>query len=116
MHWPSSLRLLLVLLLFSLPASTQLGAPLGRCGPHPPDLDWPRNQVPGEQPSSKSPVRPPAVNAVQLQHDARELAELSSSLPADIDRVNHGLLPKDVNEKLRRIEKLSKRLRTELTR
>jgi hypothetical protein len=52
----------------------------------------------------------------RLERDAKELADLSASLPADIDRVNHGLLPKDVNEKLRRIEKLSKRLRSELMR
>jgi len=55
------------------------------------------------------------VDTTQLQHDAKELADLSASVPADINRVNRGLLPKDVIEKLRRIEKLSKRLRTGLT-
>ena len=115
MRWTPSLCLLLALLLFCLPARPQLGAPLGRCGPHPPDPDWPRNQIPNAQASS-TPSAKPAVNMAQLEHDARELAELSSSVPADIDRVNHGLLPKDVTEKLRRIEKLSKRLRSELMR
>jgi hypothetical protein len=51
-----------------------------------------------------------------LQRDAQELAELSASIPADVKRVNGGLLPKDLVEKLKRVEKLSKRLRSELTR
>jgi len=51
---------------------------------------------------------------VKLQDDASQLAELAKSLPADINQVNRGLLPKEVIEKLKRIEKLSKRLRNEL--
>jgi hypothetical protein len=53
---------------------------------------------------------------VKLQRAAQELAELSSSIPADVNRANHGLLSKDVIEKLKRVEKLSKQLRNELTR
>ena len=58
----------------------------------------------------------PRVNREQLQKEARELADTSASIPADVDRANQGLLPKDLAGKLRRIEILSKRLRTELTR
>jgi hypothetical protein len=54
------------------------------------------------------------VNPVQLQREARELLELSQSLQPDIEYVNHGILPKDTIEKLKRIEKLSKHLRGEL--
>jgi NifB/MoaA-like Fe-S oxidoreductase len=53
---------------------------------------------------------PPA----QLQAHAKELANLAGSLPAGVDRVNQGLLPKDTGEKLKRIEELSKRLKNEL--
>jgi hypothetical protein len=53
---------------------------------------------------------------VQLQKDAKELAELSAALPADMDGVKQGLLQKDLLEKLKRVEKLSKRVREELTR
>jgi len=49
-----------------------------------------------------------------LQRKARELSDLARTLPADIDNVNHGLLSKDVIEKLKRIEKLSKHLRGEI--
>jgi hypothetical protein len=50
----------------------------------------------------------------QLQQDANELARLAESIPPDMDRVGRGILPKDLTERLKRIEKLSKRLRNEL--
>lgn len=62
-----------------------------------------------------APPRRPHIDALQLQREARELLELSQSLQLDIDQVNHGLLPKDTLEKLKRIEKLSKHLRGEIT-
>jgi copper oxidase (laccase) domain-containing protein len=62
---------------------------------------------------SKTPQRP-AVDTVQLQREAQELSELSQSILLDIQRVNQGLLPKDTIEKLKRIEKLSKHLRSGL--
>lgn len=51
----------------------------------------------------------------QLQKDAKDLAELCASVPADMDGIKQGLLRKDVLEKLKRMEKLSKRMREELT-
>lgn len=51
---------------------------------------------------------------LQLQRDAKELADLCASIPADMDGVKQGLLPKDVVEKLKRVEKLSKKVRQEL--
>jgi DNA-binding XRE family transcriptional regulator len=38
---------------------------------------------------------------VQLQKDAKELAELCASVPGDMDGVKQGLLSKDLLEKLR---------------
>lgn len=111
----ASLRLLLVLVIFALPTHSQLGAPLGRCGPHPADPNWPQNQMPGKFPSGEAEKRR-AVDTAKLQRDARELAELSASISADVNRANRGLLAKDVIDKLKRAEKLSKQLREELTR
>jgi len=51
---------------------------------------------------------------LELQREAKELLELSQSLQPDMESVNRGILPKDTIEKLKRIEKLSKRLRGEL--
>lgn len=114
MRWPASVLFLLALL-FSLPALPQLGEPLGRCGPQPRDLEWPRNQLPAEEGAAEARKRP-ALDMVSLQRDAHELAELSASIPSDLQRVNHNFLPKDMLEKLKRVEKLSKHLRSELTR
>lgn len=52
---------------------------------------------------------------VQLQKDAKELSELCVSVPADIDKVKQGLMSKDLPDKLKRMEKLSKHVRELLT-
>ena len=111
----ASLRLLLVLLVFSVPADPQLGAPLGRCGPQSHDLNWPQNQLPGQSAAGEAEKKRP-VDGTKLQRTACELAELSASIPTDVDRANRGLLSKDIIDKLKRVEKLSKELRSELTR
>ena len=54
-------------------------------------------------------------DALQAQRDARELSDLAKSIPLDIEHVNHGLMPKDMIDKLKRIEKLSKHLRSEIS-
>ncbi len=61
-------------------------------------------------PPQISPRRDPR----QRQRDANELSQLAQSLPADIEQVDRGILPKDLADKLKRIEKLSKKLRREL--
>jgi hypothetical protein len=53
---------------------------------------------------------------LQLQKDAKELAELCASVPSDMDNVKQGLLSQDMLERLKRVEKLSKRVREQLTR
>jgi len=52
---------------------------------------------------------------LQLQKDANELSELCASVPNDLAGVNQGLLSQDVVERLKRMEKLSKRVREQLT-
>jgi hypothetical protein len=51
-----------------------------------------------------------------MRDQARELALLAQTLPGDIYQFTSGTLPKDLSEKLKRIEKLSTALRTELNR
>ena len=65
-------------------------------------------------------VPPPApqwlpLNKQQLDHEAAELSSLAQSIPLDINSVTRGTLPKDLLGKLKRIEKLSKQLRSQLT-
>lgn len=75
----------------------------------PPSME--RMRFPTE-PSVLPPPRP--VDLAKIKKDADELAKLAGSIPPDVDQVAKGLLPKDLKEKLKRIEKVSKRLRSEL--
>jgi hypothetical protein len=63
------------------------------------------------------PGRLPAVRVdpAALQREAKELLELSQSVQSDIDALGRGLLSKNLVDRLKRIEKLSKRLRTEIS-
>lgn len=63
-------------------------------------------------------VSPPMhrqVDKAQVKRDAEELARLAQSIPAGIDQAERGILPKDLSENLKRIQKLSKRLRSQLS-
>lgn len=52
--------------------------------------------------------------ATDLKDRADELSTLAQSIPADVKLTDAGILPKEVLSKLKRIEKLSKQIRTEL--
>jgi hypothetical protein len=56
----------------------------------------------------------PSVDFAKVKSDADELVVLSQSIHSRIDDVGKGMLPKDLIEKLKQVEKLSKRLRTQL--
>lgn len=56
------------------------------------------------------------LSASQVQKDAKELTELCTAVTTDMNSVKQGLLPKDALERLKRVEKLSKRMREELAR
>ncbi|MGB8579932.1 MAG: hypothetical protein WCD47_03870 [Candidatus Sulfotelmatobacter sp.] len=60
------------------------------------------------------PVLPQQLDPARLQKDALALATAASSIPADIESVRKGILPKEIILKLKQIEKLSKHLRNEL--
>ncbi len=66
-----------------------------------------RNTVARRHEGTRRPLR--------LQKDAKELAGLCASVSDDMDHVKQGLLSKAAPEKLKRMEKLAKRVREELT-
>ena len=68
-----------------------------------------------QQHASPDDIRARVAN-LQFQKDAKELAELCDSIPGEMKGVNQGLVSKDLLEKLKRVEKLSKRVREQLTR
>ena len=49
-----------------------------------------------------------------VHHDAQELRSLSASVQSDLEQLGKGLLAKDLEAKLKKMEKLSKRLRQEM--
>lgn len=59
-------------------------------------------------------AKQPPVDMVQFQKDAEELSRLAQTIPPDIEKVKQGLVSKDLNERLKKIEKLSKKLRGQL--
>ena len=50
----------------------------------------------------------------QMRREAAELAELAATIPPDVAQATKGVLPKDLKDRLKKIEKISKRLRNEL--
>lgn len=54
------------------------------------------------------------IDPAKLQQEADNLARTAQTIPSDIAGIRRGTLPKDTIEKLKEIEKLSKRLRSEL--
>lgn len=95
-------------LLCSLSAGTQ-----ERSAPVPPGLH-------NAERAGRRPLEPPlplrrSVDLSQLKREADELAKLAAAIPEQIDHVNQGQIPKDLSDHLKRIEKLAKQLRTEVS-
>jgi hypothetical protein len=63
-------------------------------------------------------VAPPAirrsVDPVTLENQANQLADLAASMPQAVENANKGVLEKDLIQRLKRIEKLAKQLRSQL--
>src|SRR5579864_4531693 len=99
---------LLTLFVCSLLCGAQ-GVPKGYDGPLP---------MPGRRPEiwKVDPQPAPArkIDVVKLRTQADELAKLAAGVPPDIDQLKKGLLSKDLQHNLKRIEKLSKQIRQEL--
>jgi hypothetical protein len=80
-----------------------------KMSPPPPPLDPDRSAPPTDQATVRK-----YVDFIELQREADDLSRTAQTIPADIVSVRKGMLPKDVIEKLKQIEKLSKHLRAEL--
>jgi hypothetical protein len=70
---------------------------------------------PADIPPQVTAKRRPA-DPAQLQRDAKELASLAQLIPSEVQQAENGRLPKDLDGQLKRIEKLSKQLRREISR
>jgi hypothetical protein len=95
-------------LLLGLLATTATPQSAGHHFPTPPEpLD---SSTTAKEPATSS----RHVDLAQLQKEADQLASTAQTIPSDVASIRKGILPKDVIEKLKQIEKLSRRLRTEL--
>jgi hypothetical protein len=80
-----------------------------RMSPPPPPLDPEKaTRAPEEQNVRRR------IDPVELQRQADDLARTAQTIPSDVASIRKGMLPKDVIEKLKQIEKLSKRMRAAL--
>lgn len=68
-----------------------------------------------DQTSQSTPAATHHIDMVRVQQEADDLARTAQTIPSDLRSVRKGMLPKDTIQKLKQIEKLSKRLRSELT-
>jgi hypothetical protein len=104
------LAFLLAFWITALGQSVPPGAPPPRLGNGFPAVALPQAAV--DSPAKAKQRMDP----IELQGEAREILRLSQSIQPDIEQIDRGVLHKDVLDKLKRIEKLTKHLRGELSR
>jgi hypothetical protein len=73
---------------------------------------WSRGQM--MRPDSAPELDPQAARLEAIHHDAADLSVLSASLQSDLEQLQKGMLAKDLGQKLKKMEKLSKKLRQEM--
>jgi hypothetical protein len=71
--------------------------------------------IPATQPVQTAESRRDQAARAQMQKDVDELSQLCSQMTPDLQQVKQGMLPKDIANRLARMEKLSKRVRQQLT-
>jgi hypothetical protein len=91
-------------------------AVLAQSRPGPPSL----RQADQAEAQSQKDMPPPlnqraTIDPAKLRHDADELAGLAQSILPEVDQTTKGVLPRDLGEKLKRIEKLAKQLRSQIS-
>ena len=77
--------------------------------PRPASMDTDHDKTAPDQPKLQRRIDPQ-----KLQREADDLARTAQTIPLDLANIRRGTLPKDTIQKLKEIEKLSKRLRSEL--
>ena len=97
-----------VLILFALPISSQQSNIQERAR----QRIWFRAQTLRSDPPDAVDLRVARLQIIN--HDAADLSTLSTSLQSDLHALQRGLLAKDLQMKLKKIEKLSKKLRLEM--
>ena len=84
------------------------------------NLPFPANAHRHPRPKDPEPIgvttsKPRAMDTAQAQREAKELAELAQAIPAQVEQLSKNVFPKDLPAQLKRIEKLAKHLRQEVS-
>jgi hypothetical protein len=104
------------ILLFALLLSASMAFAQGRSMRVPPGIRQADQTEAQTDKNVPGPIHQHAnIDATKLKRDADDLASLAQSIPTDVDATTRGMLPKDLEQKLKRIEKLAKHLRSALT-
>jgi hypothetical protein len=104
----SLLRAVILLSLFPVTTTPQMG---GHAKP---------SGIPAGDTLANQQIEPPMkagprqINIDQVNSETQELRRLADGLPAQMDQVTKGQLPKDLGDNLKRIEKLAKHLHGEI--
>ncbi len=73
---------------------------------------WSRGQM--TKANGAPQLDPRAALLEAIQHDAADLSALSGSVHGELEQLQKGLLAKDLEQQLKKMEKLSKKLRQEI--
>lgn len=104
----SAARLVLLVSLLTVPALTQQSGMSAKL----PGPNWTLPPTLRPEPPQESDLR--AVRLESIRHHAEELASVSTSVQSGLQQLQRGVLSKDFAENLKKMEKLSKRLRQEM--
>ena len=99
----------LLLFLLTVPAVCQRGSVQAHVNQSVAEQQQHLNQMP---PPAQLDVTTARLEAVQ--QDANELSALSASIQSDLLKLQRGVFAKDLNDNLKKMEKLSKKLRKEI--
>ncbi|GEM_PF-3294307 len=86
--------------------------------PNPPEIVLPKpHSMPGDfqdqRPRDEGP-KAPRFDPAQARKDALQLSTLAQKVPSQVDQLSKSQLPKDLLQNLKQIQKLAKRLRSEI--
>jgi hypothetical protein len=114
------LRMLLGALVFlflgfpSQVTESQQDSIFGHLGPTQPVVLQPQRLPTRGELSPPHRTQPKHVNSIQIRNDANKLAALAQKIPKQVTEIQN-VYPKDLSKQLKEIEKLSKRLRREIS-
>ncbi len=82
--------------------------------PVPPGVREGEQTINNQQTDAPTQPRRQAPDPAKLKAEAAELRDLADGVPAAVEQVAKGMVPKDLGENLKKIEKLAKHLRSEV--